>query len=157
MSDVDGAEVEFYVASNPSSSSVLPMKLHRAAHPDIVVTDTRRMTTTTVDTLCATQEITQPDLLVLDLQGAELLALRGATRTLAEVAAVYTEVNTAELYEGCALLDDLDAFLEPFVRVDTAMTPHRWGDALYIAQHLVRPGTTPRDWFSPEKGSVQLI
>ena len=157
VSDADDVEVDFHVASNRSSSSILTMKLHTEAHPEAVVTGTKRLMTTTVDTLCARAAITQPDLLVLDLQGAELLALRGATWTLAAVAALYTEVSIVELYEGGVLIGDLDDFLAGFARVETVMTPFGWGDALYLPRRLVTPGMSPRHWFSPVKGRVEPI
>jgi hypothetical protein len=59
---------------------------------------------------------------------------------------VYAEVNLDELYEGCALLPDLDAFLEDrgLTRVETRLwgSQHRderdgetwfgWGDAVWV-------------------------
>lgn len=74
------------------------------------------------------------DFINLDIQGAELLALKGATSILPFVKAIYTEVNEKELYEGCALIEELDAYLKQngFTRILTNMTKHGWGDALYI-------------------------
>jgi len=51
------------------------------------------------------------DFINLDIQGAELLALKGATAILPFIKAIYTEVNEKELYENCGLIDELDAFL----------------------------------------------
>ena len=70
-----------------------------------------------------------------DIQGAELLALKGATKSIQHVKALYIEVNEKELYKNCALIDEIDAFLATyhFTRVATRMTDHGWGDALYIA------------------------
>ena len=47
---------------------------------------------------------------------------------------IYTEVNEEELYEGCALIDEIDEFLTlfNFERVKTHMTKEKWGDAFYI-------------------------
>jgi FkbM family methyltransferase len=153
IADAADIEVDLYVTNNRRSSSLLPMHLHAVEHPGIVVTNTERLKTTTVDALCARAGIS-PDLLVLDLQGAELLALRGASQTLARVTALYTEVSTAELFRGCALLHELDEFLDGFVRVDTVMTPHQWGEALYLARRAVASDTNPRESFSPSKGRV---
>ena len=76
----------------------------------------------------------------VDLQGAELRALEGAARTLEGVRYVYTEVNREPLYEGCALVGDLDRFLgeRDFQRVVTKWTGAHWGDALYV-----RGGVSP--------------
>jgi hypothetical protein len=69
-----------------------------------------------------------------DIQGAELLALKGATDWLPYADALYLEVNEKELYKKCGLIGDIDAFLKPyhFKRVITDITPYGWGDALYV-------------------------
>ena len=50
-------------------------------------------------------------LLNLDIQGAELGALKGATKTLAALTAVITEVNVIELYAGGSLEEDIVSFM----------------------------------------------
>ncbi len=70
----------------------------------------------------------------LNIQGAELLALRGAARWLEHIELVFTEVNLVERYGGCPRLEDLDAFMagHGFVR----KWGYRWdptgGDAVYV-------------------------
>lgn len=51
------------------------------------------------------------DLLKLDIQGGELMALRNATDRLAGAVVVHTEVEFLELYEGQPLFGDVDSFL----------------------------------------------
>jgi len=43
-------------------------------------------------------------------------------------------VNEKELYKNCGLIDEIDIFVSiyNFKRVLTLMTPHGWGDAIYI-------------------------
>jgi len=147
VSDRDGDEVEFYRSANDGkSSSLLPMKTHLREHPDIPVVGSTRLRTTTVDTLCDELGIGAVDLLTMDLQGAELLALRGAKRTLTSVRYVYSEVNVDELYEGCAQLEEVDAALAGFRRMETALTPHGWGDAFYVRDAEVPEGLQPQRW-----------
>ena len=69
-----------------------------------------------------------------DIQGAELKALYGATKSIQFAKAIYLEVNEKELYKGCGLIPEIDTFLEQygFKRMLTNMTVHGWGDALYI-------------------------
>ncbi len=149
ISDRDDTETTFFVTSNDGkSSSLLPMKIHIQEHPDVVVTGRTRLRTTAVDTLCARYGIDNVDLITMDLQGAELLAIRGAARILESVRYVYTEVNVAELYTGCPMLDDIDAHLPKFVRREMAMTPHGWGDAFYIRADLAPAGIEPRTWIA---------
>jgi FkbM family methyltransferase len=80
-------------------------------------------------------------LLVLDVQGAELRALRGATRALAGVRAVLTEVAFVELYDDAAQAEDVAQVLTAagFGLVDTLSYElyqddgrfPAWGDQLY--------------------------
>ena len=71
----------------------------------------------------------------LDIQGAELLALKGSNKILQSIKAIYTEINYDEIYKDCALIDELDEYLKKFnfKRVFTT-TPESeyWGDALYL-------------------------
>jgi hypothetical protein len=70
----------------------------------------------------------------LDVQGYELKVLKGGQKTLNNILALNTEVNTIELYEGCALIDELYQFLSTFgfKKVELAMTDFSWGDELYL-------------------------
>jgi glutamate synthase domain-containing protein 1 len=70
----------------------------------------------------------------MDIQGAELMALKGAPKSIQYAKAIYLEVNQTEVYKGCGLISDIDTFLLQynFKRVLTNITPYGWGDALYI-------------------------
>lgn len=135
VSDVDDHEVSFMVASNGQSSSMLNFKTHSIEHPHVIETRREVMQTKTLNTLFAEQNLDGNtfNFWNFDIQGAELMALKGATRLLPFVDYIYTEVNTNELYEGCALLPQLDEFLAShgFQRVMINMTVHGWGDAFY--------------------------
>ena len=69
-----------------------------------------------------------------DIQGAELMALKGASKYLPNAKVLYLEVNEKELYKGCVLIGEIDTFLSQynFKRVITNITVHGWGDAVYI-------------------------
>lgn len=131
VTDKDGDTVTFNVSNNEGqSSSILPFGTHTHEHPGIVFTSRHEMTTTRIDTLLAENGLDMPNFVNIDIQGAELLALKGMD--LSKVDYLYLEVNTKELYKGCALLHDLESYLSDFKRVETKMTPHGWGDAFYI-------------------------
>jgi FkbM family methyltransferase len=67
----------------------------------------------TIDDLVAKHDLQrQVDLMVLDIQGAELKALRGATQFLGSVKHVICEVNLISNYEGCALEEEIDALFQ---------------------------------------------
>ena len=94
------------------------------------------LNTTTLDTFAKVKDLDTSlyNFWNLDIQGAELLAMRGGKEWIKHADVVYIEVNVAELYKGCALLPDIDAFLgeEGFDRVLTDITEYKWGDALYV-------------------------
>ena len=133
--DVDDVEREFYVASNGQSSSLFPMQLHHRYHPEITVTCVRRVPCARMDTVLAglSWPVKDVGLVNLDLQGAELLALRGFGDLLRGIPLIYTEVSTAPLYRNAPLIGDIDEYLARYGlrRVLTQMTRWDWGDALY--------------------------
>ena len=63
-----------------------------------------------------------------------MLALKGASKYIQHVKAMYLEVNEKKLYKNCGLIADIDLFLSDFgfKRVLTDITQYGWGDALYI-------------------------
>lgn len=125
--------VVLHVASNGQSTSILPLGTHATEHPDVTYVEDKPMFTSTIDQLLADGALDRATFMNVDVQGAELDVLKGATIFLQSVEAVYVEVNEAELYEGCALLPEMDAWLfaAGFRRRATRMTNHQWGDALY--------------------------
>ena len=124
----------FYITSKDQSSSLLKLKKHKEIYPKIRETKTITVDCITIDNLIKKYNY-DIDLLHMDIQGAELLALKGATYLLSsnKLCGIYTEVNLAELYEGCVLIGELDDFLNSFgfKRIHTQCNKF-WGDAFYI-------------------------
>lgn len=136
LSDIDGDVVTFNVADNGGqSSSFLEFGTHRKAHQNVHFVNRIEMVTTRLDSLLKENDIVLGTgwFLNVDLQGAELLALKGMGDLLWCFAWVYIEVNTSELYKGCPLVGEIDDYLGRFgfVRKETRMTPAGWGDAAY--------------------------
>lgn len=137
ISDKDGDTVTFYRTNNDQSSSILEFGTHSRHYPWCVVTGTSTEQTTTIDTLM-TQKNLDPsnyDFWNMDIQGAELKALIGGENSLKHVKALYLEINTEEVYRGCAQLPELDAYLSlrGFRRTELShVVKEGWGDALYI-------------------------
>lgn len=135
-SDVDDQPVTFNVANNYQSSSILALGTHIQHHPHIHYTQQLALTTTRMDTFLARQGLNIADynFLNLDIQGTELLALKGFGDLLKQVNYIYTEVNIEPVYVNCALLPELDTYLGTFgfTRVLTRMTEYNWGDAFYM-------------------------
>ncbi len=134
--------VNLHVTSMDQSSSILPLKLHQEIYPDIKETHQVTVKSRTLDTLLYEMEIQASDynIINIDIQGAELLAFQGATDCLKYIDAINTEINYKELYEGCALISNLDDFLglHGFERVATVTPFHpSWGDAFYVKRSII--------------------
>uniref|UniRef100_A0A6C0J7X9 Methyltransferase FkbM domain-containing protein n=1 Tax=viral metagenome TaxID=1070528 RepID=A0A6C0J7X9_9ZZZZ len=136
ISDKDNEVREFNVTNNNQSSSLLNLKTHLIAHPTIHVINKKFVTTKTLDTFFSDEniDITKYNFLNIDIQGAELLALKGMSKSLHNMDYLYLEVNTEELYENCAMVNEIDQFVSVygFKRIETKMTGVGWGDAFYI-------------------------
>lgn len=118
------------------SSSLLKFGTHPQFSPDTVFVDHLEVSTTTLDLLAAEHRITGANLLNMDLQGVELAVAYGGRDLISDdIDYINSEVNTEEVYEGCARLHELDAFFSTwrFHRVETAIVDGQgWGDALWV-------------------------
>lgn len=140
VTDQDGQEREFHLTNyDGMSSSIFDFDRHPIYSPDTVFVNHLLLKTITISSLCDIYDLS-PDMLCLDIQGAELLALRGAGNVLNNVRWIYTEVSTASVYDGGAQMHEIDAFLEQWgARVETDLGMHggTHGDALYIRRDLL--------------------
>lgn len=134
ISDTTGEDVTFHISNNAGqSSSILELGTHKTAHPEVHYTHDLTLKTARVDSLPIGWA--GLDFLNIDLQGAELKALRGMGDRLRQFNWAYLEVNQQELYKGCPMVQDLDLFMMGFGfrRAETRWCGHTgWGDALYI-------------------------
>lgn len=138
VADKDGQEITFNVANNEGqSSSILELAEHKNEHPEVHYVSQLKMKTRRLDTILMSihKSVADYDFLNFDLQGAELMALKGLGAEIHKAKAIYCEVNKAELYKGCPIIDDIDAYLADagFKRVETQWCGNfSWGDALYL-------------------------
>jgi FkbM family methyltransferase len=151
-------ESTLYVTQNPMCSSLYPPDesyLKRfAGLIDLVGLDfTIELEITTLDAICQAEAIRSIDFLQIDVQGADLQVLQGATQLLdRSVLAVQIEVEFAPLYHNQPLFSDVDAYLrnQGFSLFDLVQA-HRprqispiqgrvgqllWGDAFYFRDLL---------------------
>ena len=130
-------------ANAGQSNSLLKPKQHTQQYPNIVFAGREEVHVDKLDNI----KFKRPDynFLYMDCQGYELEVLRGGIKTLEHVDYILCEVNRAELYEGCAQVDDLDAFLSDFVRVDTNWAGNTWGDAIYISKRALKRSSGEED------------
>jgi FkbM family methyltransferase len=135
ITDKDYEPTDFHITNYDSmSSSVLEFGTHTSFSPNTKFVDHRVYESRTLDSLAEDYErFPMVNFLNMDLQGAELLALKGARNLLEQIDYIYTEVNEDEVYRGCAKVHELDEFLADFQRVETGMVRGQgWGDALYV-------------------------
>jgi len=141
VSENDDEEVNFMITNNGQSSSILELGTHKDLYPNIVVVKQQKLKTKKIKTLFTENNLSLSDIdfINLDIQGAELLALKGIGEELHNFKAVYTEVNTSKVYKNCVLLHELDEYLSKysFKRVETFLDETgNWGDSLYIKKEF---------------------
>lgn len=128
-------EINLETANQGQSSSILPSKLHSRYYPHITFDKKIKVPITTLDDYLIDNGLTCGfNFLMGDLQGAELMLLKGAKCYLNSVDYIMLEVNCQELYEGCPHVEDLDEFLSPygFERTDTCWVDGvGWGDGFW--------------------------
>jgi FkbM family methyltransferase len=135
VSDVAGETVLFHVASNNGgSSSLLAPGRHAELYPSITFEKTLELVTERLDDIVAERgEEASYNVVVLDVQGAELKVLKGAPELLARVDAVFAEVSSEPLYEGGCTFLEVTNWLAAAGLVFRAaeMNADGWGDAFY--------------------------
>jgi len=134
--DDEEKEVKFNITNNGQSSSILELGTHKESYPHIFVSEQKQQKTMRLDTFFEQNNIdpSKYDFWNLDIQGTELRALKSAEKYLKYVNYIYTEVNTQEVYKGCALLPELDDYLAKhgFMRIGIKIVENAgWGDAFY--------------------------
>ncbi len=147
----DGSVHTFHVNAPDATSSLLPF--NRAVTgklnglDDLHTVKTELAHTTTLDSaLEGTEDV---DFIKLDIQGAELTALRYASSTLKRALVVHCEVSFVEIYSGQALFSEIEQYMRSsgFDLVDfhslcrypltkTPLAKSRdylgWGDAVFF-------------------------
>lgn len=139
IDEEDNKEITFNITNNGQSSSILEFGSHETSHPQVHIVSKKQMTTTRMDTLIERENmpIEKLNFVNLDIQGVELRALKSMEKYLSHVHYIYSEVNTEEVYKGCNLIGEIDAYLKGlgFVRVAQKIySEYGWGDAFYMKQ-----------------------
>ncbi len=133
--DTEG-EKTFRRTNNGESSSVLEFDLHSQNHPDVQVIGKDVVKTITLKRFFDEHpEFQTCNFWNLDIQGVELRAMKSAGKYINNVDAIYTEVNTKEVYKGCDKMKDMSKWLraQGFELVRSQVKEeYGWGDALYV-------------------------
>jgi FkbM family methyltransferase len=143
--DVDNQSMIFNETTDSQSSSLLRLKKHSVYYPEIRTKAEYEVRARRID--CLFQSTENFTFANIDIQGAELQAIRGMGQILMSLDAIYSEVNREELYENCATIGDIDEYLSQFEfkRVATRWIIGRgWGDAFYINTNRVEESMRSR-------------
>jgi len=126
-------EIDMYTETfnKGQSCSILKPKIHLKLYPWIKFDGKEKVKITRLDDVEYDRALY--DTIHIDVQGYELEVLKGAVNSLSHVTEMTVEINKDEIYEGCSLVDEVDAFLEPFgfKRTGTHWFHELWGDATY--------------------------
>jgi len=116
LSDASGS-LDLIICSDTGKTSLLPFTKATAENSAAAGEQTSSLTvpSTTIDDWRERNGQPPVEVMKFDIQAGELMALRGATRTLTEsTRLIYTEVFFNPMYQNGALLGDLDRFLRDF-------------------------------------------
>ena len=109
LSDVTGF-ADLHIATAADSSSLLPLSSLQQRIFGVVDTGSKiSVDTQTLDDI--NLPIPTHSLLKIDVQGCELMVLRGASATLSKFDYIYVESSCVELYSNQPLFDELNMFL----------------------------------------------
>jgi len=132
------AKMTLLEGNNSCSSSLLRPKRHLDLHPEYPVCGEIEVPLVRLDDLLASNGIRLGtfNLLVVDVQGYELEVLKGGKAAVGAMDYVVPEVNREEIYESCALVEEVDAWLTRagFRRRETVWDGPEgsYGEALYV-------------------------
>lgn len=132
-------ELPMYVShqNQGQSNSFLKPHLHLEQHPDIIFDDAELVKIVTLDSLPIDKSTYS--MLVIDTEGYEGEVLKGATETLKHIDIIYTEINRDQTRINNLLVEELDAMLPEFKRVETFWpSPNwTWGDCVMLRKTLL--------------------
>jgi FkbM family methyltransferase len=142
-------DIEFMVSSNNGeSSSILDFAEHAQIYPSVKEAGRIKMQTISLPNMLTKYDLdaNNYDFLAMDIQGAEMKALRGMTDIITKFKFIVLEVSIFELYKSQGLFNDIMDFLRSygFSLIDMEMHAEGWGDALFTSSmdNLTRPVIT---------------
>jgi len=134
VSDESDKEYTFNIFSNNgASSSIYLPNPNSWQWPNVQIVDTMKLKSTTIENVLNEQNWTNVKYdLVLDVQGAELVALKGfGKNNIENIQQITTEISTEPFYENGVLFSELHDFITKhgFNLISDTMTNHC--DVLY--------------------------
>jgi hypothetical protein len=132
-------ETEIHIASNNcESTSILKPLLHSEIYPEIIFSDVQCVVPCRLERLLFMVDFRKFNYLVLDIQGAELKALKGLDIFANFFDVIITEAYTEELYLDCGKLHEIKEYLANYELVEFVPEIGKgWGDAAFIRKDLL--------------------
>jgi FkbM family methyltransferase len=126
-----------WVNGNPGASSMFQAS---GNYPDerYVQTETK-VPSVTLSTFMASEALTTIDLLWMDIQGAELMALQGLGQKLSEVKLIHTEIEFFGVYSGAPLSGEIKHYLNQngFLLVGFTHFNRFFADAVFVNKSVL--------------------
>ena len=148
VADFSGSRT-FYFNADSVTNSLLPNSATATrVVPDSLIKPAGSVDvpTTTLDDFCSGHAIDRVNVLKMDIQGGELMALQGASRLLeakaidlifSEVVFVEQYAGQADFHELCRFLSDCDYTLYGLYNLNPGRDSIlAWGDAIFIAPRI---------------------
>lgn len=134
---LDVEQKEWFAATDYNGEAMLNVMPFKAANSllepnlnkrrkDVYVKEKQLVPARRIETI----QTPEYNFLNLDIQGAELNALKGCNLDYFDY--IYTEVHKVETYKNCTQIEEIDNYLTDFERIETKWTNQGWGDAFYI-------------------------
>ena len=126
------------IDGNPGASSIFKASgkypVEQYAQKEIEVNSTR------LDSFFKKNNISNVDILWMDIQGAELMALKSLGDFLKDIKIIHLELEFFEIYKGQPLFKDINAFLSKnnFNLIEFTSVGKYSGDGIYIRKDLKR-------------------
>ena len=114
LSDKIDEEVEFYEnVFDPAGNSLYKENSELSPRADELYPESSKIVckTNTIDNIIKLNKLPQPDLIKMDIQGAELKALKGATKTLKKCNHLILELQHVDYNKGAPKADEVIKYL----------------------------------------------
>ena len=111
LGDENNVTIDFNLSSNSLASSSIFNFGNDFGFKNLQMQSKISLLMTRLDSIFSTETITDYEHWVIDVQGAELLVLKGAGSLLANCKSLLVEVSTRQVYNGGALWHELESFL----------------------------------------------
>ena len=141
LSDHNGAQDFFITNNDGESSSLLRLGKHREIFPHVREVRATQVECRTLDHVIQEAGLLKPDMLLLDVQGAEHQILSSLSPGLKKhIQVLYVEASLEEVYQGARCLDDLEVLLADDYRLVSFAPLSRHspthGNALFVNRRL---------------------